>query len=264
VQVDQVLSGADKLGGGKLQARLVDGRADIGPIEVEVPGGSARLALGYQPTERDVQVDLKIDVRKFDYGILARRIKTHTDVRGTFSANVNVTSRARYLSEVLRHGSGEIDFAIWPENMRSGIFDLWAVNVLVALVPAVDPAKESKVNCAIGRFNLTEGQLIDRAIVLDTTRMRVVGTGHADFRSEKIWLRLRPASKTAQFFSLATPVQVTGTFNKFAVGVSPGDVAETVGRLATSVIVVPLQKLFGKKIPEDGSDVCAAPFEATN
>ena len=106
-----------------------------------------------------------------------------------------------------------------------------------------------------------EDMAVDRGIVLDTTRMRVVGTGHANFQAEKIWLRLRPRSKTAQFFSLATPVQVTGTFSDFDVGVSPGDVAETVGRLATSVLWVPLQKLFGEKIPENGADVCQAPFE---
>ncbi|MGH8760349.1 MAG: hypothetical protein ACREVW_12670, partial [Burkholderiales bacterium] len=71
-------------------------------------------------------------------------------------------------------------------------------------------------------------------------------------------LRLRPQAKTAQFLSLATPVQVSGTFKNFKVGVSAGDIAETVGRVATSIIWVPLQKLAGKKIPWDGGDVCAA------
>jgi len=249
VQVDQVYTGQDELGGGKLVAKLENGRADIGPVELEVPGGSARLSLGYEPTEQDVKVDTRIDVKKFDYGILARRIKPETDVHGTFSLNVDVTSRARYLSDILRHGNGRIDFAVWPENMQSGIFDLWAVNVLVALIPVVDPGKASKVNCAIGRFELTDGKLVDRTILLDTGRMRVTGKGWADFGSETINLRMRPQAKTAQFLSLATPIEVSGTFSDFKIGVSPGDVIETVGRLATSIIWVPLQKLFGKKIP---------------
>jgi uncharacterized protein involved in outer membrane biogenesis len=173
---------------------------------------------------------------------------------------VDVDARTRYLSEALRHGNGTIDFAVWPENMKSGIFDLWAVNVLVALVPAVDPSKESKVNCAVGRFELVDGKLEDRGIVLDTTRMRVVGTGHVDFDDERVRLRMRPQAKTAQFLSLATPVEVNGSFTDFNVGVSPGDVAETVGRVATSIVWVPLQKLFGKKIPQDGGDICADPL----
>ena len=83
----------------------------------------------------------------------------------------------------------------------------------------------------------------------------------ADFGTETLNLRMSPQAKTAQFLSLATPVQVTGTFKNFKVGVSPGDVVETVGRLATSIIWVPLQKLFGKKVPQDGSDVCGETFQ---
>ncbi|MGH8629257.1 MAG: AsmA family protein, partial [Burkholderiales bacterium] len=261
VRVEKVRSGQDQLGGGRFEAKLENGRAEIGPIEVDIPGGSAKVSLGYEPTDNDVKVDLKIDVEKFDYGILARRIKPDTDLRGIFSAHLDVASRARYLSEALRHGNGGIEFAVWPENMKSGIFDLWAVNVLVALVPAVDPSRESKVNCAVGRFQLSDGKLEDRGIVLDTTRMRVVGTGQVNFEEEKVRLRMRPQAKTAQFLSLATPVEVNGSFTDFKVGVSPGDVVETVGRVATSVVWVPLKKLFGKKIPKDGSDICADPFD---
>ncbi|HEX7954178.1 MAG TPA: AsmA-like C-terminal region-containing protein, partial [Burkholderiales bacterium] len=260
VQVDQVLSGADKLGGGRLEAKLENGRADIGPVVVDVPGGSARLHLGYQPTEQDVKVDLRIDVDQFDYGVLARRIKPDSDLSGTFSLRMDVESRARYLSDILRHGSGRIEFAVWPQNMRSGVFDLWAVNVLVALVPAVDPDKASKVNCAVGRFDLNDGKLVDRSIVMDTSKMRVTGKGQADFAREHFDLRMSPQAKTAQFLSLATPIQVSGAFDNFKISVSPGDIIGTVGRLATSVLWVPLQKLFGKKIPADGRDVCYPAF----
>ncbi len=256
VQVDQVLAGPDKLGSGRLVAKLENGRADIDPLELNIPGGSAKLSLGYEPTEQDVKVDTRIEVDKFDYGILARRVKPDADLHGTFSLNVDVTSRARYLSDILRHGSGRIDFAVWPENMQAGIFDMWAVNVLVALATVVDPGKASKVNCAIGRFELNDGKLTSRTLLLDTGRMRVTGKGSADFGTETINLRMRPQAKTAQFLSLATPIQVSGTFSDFKIGVSPGDIIETAGRLATSIVWVPLQKLFGKKIPRAGSDVC--------
>jgi AsmA family protein len=261
VQVEQVFSGSDKLGSGRLDAKLENGRAEIGPAEISIPGGSAKLSLGYQPTEQDVKVDLHIDVEKFDYAILARRIKPDAEQQGLFSLKMNVDSRTQYLSDALKRGNGRIDFAIWPKNMKSGIFDLWAVNVLVALVPAVDPEKASKINCAVGRFQLADGKLTDKTFILDTTRVRVSGKGSADFNSEKLKFILRPQAKKAQFLSLSTPIQVSGTFKKFDVGVAPGGMIETVGRLATSIIWVPIQKLAGKKLPADGSDVCNVSFE---
>jgi uncharacterized protein involved in outer membrane biogenesis len=261
VAVEQVLSGDDILGAGRMEARLENGRADIGPIEVEVPGGGARIRLGYEPTEQDVNADLHIDIEKFDYGVLARRIEPDTDVAGTFSLKVDVDSRARYLSDILRHGSGRIDFAVWPQNMRSGVLDLWAVNVLVALAKEVDPEKAPVINCAVGRFELNDGILVDKVILLDTSRIRVTATGTADFKQETFALRARPQSKTAQFLSLATPLAVSGTFDDFGIIVSPGDAFETIARLATSIFWVPLQKLTGKELPADGSDVCSNPMQ---
>ncbi|CAN0475253.1 unnamed protein product, partial [Phaeothamnion confervicola] len=131
---------------------------------------------------------------------------------------------------------------------------------LVALVPAVDPDKASKVNCAVGRFDLSDGKLVDRFIVMDTSRMRVTGKGKANFTDEHFDLRMNPQAKSAQFLSLATPIQVSGPFDKFKISVSAGDIIGTVGRLTTSILWVPLQKLFGKKIPVDGSDVCLPVF----
>jgi uncharacterized protein involved in outer membrane biogenesis len=257
--VDQVVSGKDLLGSGKLDARLENGRADIGPVVVNTPGGSASLHLGYEPGEKDVAVELRAEVKRFDYGVLARRIDPKSEMRGIFSLDVDVGARAPYLSELLRYGKGNIDFAVWPQNLKSGLLDVWAVNVLMALLPAVDPSNESKVNCAIGRFVLNDGKLSDKNILIDTSRMRVTGKGSVDFTTEQIGLYVQPRSKTPQFLSLALPIELSGNFNEFHVGVRTVDVLGTIGQFATSIVWVPLQMLFGKEIPADGRDVCAAP-----
>jgi AsmA family protein len=135
---------------------------------------------------------------------------------------------------------------------------MWAVNVLMALLPAIDSSGESKVNCAIGRFVLSDGKLSDKKILIDTSRMRVSGKGGVDFAAEKIKFYVQPRAKTPQFLSLAIPIEVSGSFDDFNVGVRATDVVQSVGQLATSLIWVPLQTLFGKNTPADGRDVCAA------
>jgi uncharacterized protein involved in outer membrane biogenesis len=258
VKVEQVLSGADRLGSGSLEAKLEKGRATLGPAVVNVPGGSAELSLYYEPTDTEVKVGTRMRVERFDYGVLARRLKPGTDLAGRFSLKVDVDSKARYLADILRYGSGRIDFAVWPENMKSGVIDLWAVNLLVALAPAVDGGNVSKVNCALGRFVLDQGRLAEKTIVMDTSRMRVTGRGGADFTDETLRLRMTPQAKEPQFLSLALPIEVGGTFQKFSISPTTADVLGMVGRLATSIVWVPIQKLTGKRIPADGADVCRA------
>jgi uncharacterized protein involved in outer membrane biogenesis len=256
VKVERVLSGRDQLGSGSLQARLKNGRAEIGPVSIDMPGGSATGSLGYEPGEHDVQANLKIDVDRFEYGVLARRIKAESDMSGKFSLHLDVASRAERLSDILRHGSGKLDFAVWPQNLSAGVFDMWAVNLLVALLPTLDPKNESTVNCAIGRFTLDSGKLRQRQFVIDTRQMRVTGNTAINFADEKITMRLQPQAKTSQFLSLATPLEVRGNFSDFSVGPNAGDVLATAFRMATSIIWVPIKKLFEDKVPADGSDVC--------
>jgi hypothetical protein len=259
VAVEEVLSGADKLGSGMLRAQLADGKFQLDPAEVHIPGGSARIAFSYQPTETDVAVGADVWVDRFDYGILARRIKPGTDLQGLFSLRVELDARAATLDALMQHANGRIDFAVWPHNLRAGIFDLWAVNLFVALIPNIDSSSESKVNCAVGRFHLRDGKLAQDEILLDTSRMRVNGEGRVDFTSEALAFRLVPRPKTPQFFSLAVPVGVSGTITDFKIGVAGSDVLDTAGRLLTSIFVVPVQKLTQPSLPRDGDDVCANP-----
>ncbi len=258
VRVDQVVSGQDMLGNGKLDAQLENGKAVIGPVIIITPGGSASLRLQYEPVEKDVALNLNVEAKHFDYGILARRIDHKSEMQGTFSMNVDVSARARYFSELLRYGKGNIDFVVWPQNMKSGFLDLWAVNVLVALLPAIDSSNTSVVNCAIGRFALKDGKLSGKTLLVDTTRMRVTGKGGVDFATEKLDFYMQPRAKTPQLLSFSLPVELDGSFENFGVGVRPIDVLETMGQFTTSVVWAPLQLLFGKEPPPDGHDVCAA------
>jgi len=260
VEVEQVLSGADRLGSGKLRAALTDGRLALDPIEVQVPGGSARLSFAYEPGNRDVLVEAGMHVVRFDYGVLARRVKPETDINGLFSLDLDVTSRAPTLDTVMAHANGRIDVAVWPKKMKSGIFDLWAVNVFVALLPAVDPGSESLVNCAVARFDLKNGRLTNDSILIDTSRMRVAGAGSVDFASEKLAFKMQPRAKKSQFFSLATPVGVSGTLTEFKVGVATEDVLGTFARFFGSILTVPLESLRGGRPPRDGADICTDPM----
>jgi hypothetical protein len=51
---------------------------------------------------------------------------------------------------------------------------------------------------------------------------------------------------------------VTGKFDHFNIGLSAGDIAETIVRLGTSIFWVPIKKLFSEKMVADGSDICLA------
>ncbi len=269
VAVEQVVSGADRLADGKLRAELDGGRLVIDPFEINVPGGGARLHASYDTSGRDIAFAVGARIERFQYGILARRIRPDVDAAGAFSLDMALESTAPSLDSIMAHANGQIDLAVWPENLRSGGFDRLSVNVFFTVLPFLDaftalpflgPGAESQVNCFIGRFDMKDGVLVHDAIVIDTTRVRALGAGSADFRTEEIAFRFRPRAKGVTFFSLQTPLSVSGTMTDFTVRASPGDVFEAVARFFAEVIVVPLEILFRGPLPRDGADVCTDPL----
>ena len=77
-----MLSGADRLADGVLHLKLQDGRLDLDPMVLNLPGGGMRLSMAYDLKESEVDFLVAAYVERFDYGIIARRLNRADDLRG--------------------------------------------------------------------------------------------------------------------------------------------------------------------------------------
>jgi uncharacterized protein involved in outer membrane biogenesis len=260
IQAEEVLSGKDRLGSGILKATVKEGRLTIDPLKLNLPGGSLAFNVSLKPGRRSSKASVRTLVKNFDIGVPARRANPDTDMGGTLNLDVDLTSSARTFDELLANANGYLDFQGHPQNLRAGVLDLWAVNLLAAIVTASyskDDEKSSKINCVIGRWAMKDGVLKPDAFVIDTSKIRICGKGQIDFKQKTIQLTVAPVPKKPQFFSLATPLAVRGKFSDFNVGIRSGGVFGTAVKFITSPLHVPLRRLAGQGLPEDGSDVCS-------
>jgi hypothetical protein len=258
IEARQVLSGRDMLGDGALRLQLTDGRLQVGPALVNLPGGSAGLSGDYDPSTGTVRLAVGVHGDNFEYGVLARRGRPDADTEGRFSLDLALISSADSLNAILASASGMIDLIAWPRNLGVRQVDFWVVNLLRTLLPFFARGEPSVVNCVVGRFNLVDGKLHDEVFILDTTRVRVFGAGSIDFATKAVDLRFHPRVKGLGLGAIEPPIRVTGTLSDFRVGVTPGDFFGAVKRFFTSLVVVPLQTLFRGPIPADGRDICEA------
>jgi uncharacterized protein involved in outer membrane biogenesis len=208
--------------------------------------------------------EARAHIDRFDYGILARSINPRTEMAGLLSLDMNLKSRAKNLGVIMHHVDGRLDFAVWPENFEAGVFDLWAVNLMTAVLPRLDSTKKSKINCAVGRFDLEDGLMRDDLIMVDTTNMRVEAEGRIDFKTERVKLNLKPRAKSPRFFSLATPIKVNGKFTDFKIGPKQGALVGTAIRFVTSPVHVPLRMVTQDNLPKDGSAACSEAMNRTS
>ena len=261
IDVDRVAAGNEWLGKGRLAARLEGGVFHLDAFDVEVPGGAITTRASLAPRGRSVHGSLKLDITRFEYGILARRLNPESDLAGLFGLEIELESTAPRATDFLEHASGRFDFAVFPEKLEAGVVDLWAVNLVAAVLPAVDDDEQSKVNCLIALMDMQDGVMREHALMIDTTRLTVNGEATVDFRKRRVEAELAPEAKRPEFFSAATPVQVAGDFEDFDIDVPPGELLATVVSFMTSVVHVPVRRLFSGDEDTGELDTCMAALD---
>jgi hypothetical protein len=266
VEVQEVRSGTDRLADGALRVQVMDGQFALGPAHVNLPGGTMRLSVAYDPTGSEVVAAARAYVESFDYGIIARRLGPADNVQGLLDLNLEFAGRAPSLDAIMHHADGRIDFAVRPTglDLRGGIFDFWSVNLLLALLPVIDPGGESNVNCIVGRFDLKNGNLTDDRIVIDTARVRISSAGNANLATQELAFVFRPRAKGLALFRLQTSLRVSGTFTDYRIGVEQSDMIESILRMIGSPILLPLERFTLGPLPRDGADVCTDPLRAND
>lgn len=262
IEADKVRSGEDFLGSGLLNASVKKGRVTVSPLSFALPGGKITMSASVKPGTEKSEADLAVEIQNFDIGVLVRRTKPESDMGGFVNLNVDLHSSAATIPELLAHGNGYFDFSGKLENFGAGIIDLWAVNLVAAIVSSTE--SRSQLNCAVGRWTARDGLLQSDAFFIDTSKIRICAKGQVDFTKNRVDLVVNPKAKKAEFFSLATPLKVHGTFSDLNIGVKRGGIAETAVRFIASPAVVPLKRTFTDRIPKNGSDVCAIELGPTD
>ncbi len=175
---------------------------------------------------------------------------------GMVNLDVDLQSSAASFDQILANGNGYFDFSGQLTNLSAGIIDLWAVNLIAAIVSSTDE-NESNLNCAVGRWQVNDGSLTPDIFFIDTSKIRICGSGEIDFVTNRIDLIISPTPKRPEFFNLATPLEVHGNFSDIQFGIKTGGLVGTVTKFITSPLVVPIKRTVSKEIPEDGSDACS-------
>ncbi len=259
---DSVRSGEDELGGGQLHVRAVERRLSLDPLVLEVPGGRVDLAMTLEETRPGLRGSVKMEVKQFDFGVLARRVDPDSRVSGDISIDADLRTEGPDLRRLLAGADGLLTIGVWPKNMSANVFDLWAVSLLNALLPSLDPDSGGSVfNCVVARLKAEDGVMRDEALLLDTSRITAGGNLEIDFKNERLRLAMQSRPKRPTLFSAQPPIEVAGSFDDFRVGLASGAGFGTMVRMLTSPIRFPFEFLFGNRLPEDGAEACRLAYQ---
>jgi uncharacterized protein involved in outer membrane biogenesis len=263
IGIDALYAGNEYLGGAQLGVLADTNNFRLQPIKVTVPSGDIDAEYVVARTASGVETVLNIYVERLEYGDLLRLLDPGVDqeARGYIYLDTSLTSKTPTTRKPASAMEGEFELMIIPANVLAGALDLWATNLVIAVLPTpADRENRKKLNCMVANFSVDDGVMKSNTVLLDTTQVIVRGRGDIDVASQTLDMMVAPQAKREKFFSMSTPITITGSWDDFQVGVTKGGAMATVFRLYMALIYVPYKWVTGERFPADGLATC---FNAT-
>jgi len=264
IDIGEFYAGDQNLGSAQLGIFADENNFRLHPADVALPGGDIEAEYFVTRGPDGIDAVLDIYIERLDYSDLLRLLKpdAREEAGGYLYLNTSLTSRAPTVDQLSTAVQGDLELMIIPKNVRAGVLNLWAANLVVALLPtSKETGKQKDLNCAVASFSVDSGVMKSKDILLDTTDVIVRGKGTIDNGKRTLNLIVAPQAKREKFFSMSTPVTVAGSWDDFRIGVEPAGIIGTAFRLYYGLVYVPYKWLTGERFPPDGLATC---FHATN
>jgi hypothetical protein len=263
IEVDEVFAGDDFMGGAQIGLKADNDNFRLQPFTVTLPSGDIDVEYIEEEADEGYKSRLNMYVERLQYGDLAQLYDPDApkNMRGLVYLDTALTSTADSIAELRSALKGKIQLLIIPEDIDAGVLDLWAANLVVALLTPEDASRPKKLNCMVAEFSVDDGVAKSKMLMLDSTDIIVRGKGEIDINNRRIDMAAAPQAKREKLFSMSTPIAVTGPWNDMQIGTGGAGFIGTLFRWYMTLIYVPFKWITGERFPEDGLETC---FGATD
>ena len=255
VTVEKIIAGDAELGSSSFKLKLRDDTLILQDTVINVPDGKIQSAASFAVENGSVTGSLKLDIEKFDYGVVVRYLMPGSTQGGIISTRIDLELEGSDFGRLLDQANGTLDVAVWPVDTQTRVFDIWATNLFLLILPEIRK-DESRVNCMVALMDIEDGIMNEDFFGIDTTKVWMYGNITVNFPEEHVTLSLYPNSKTARLFAVQAPIRAQGRFDNLKLNTNPVDLTVAYLSFVTSPLHVPARRLFADKVPEDASEAC--------
>ena len=211
-QIQKVKSKGTHLGNLSYDLTLEAGLLKMGPLRGTLWHGTFDGKIKLDASQYVPTLEVRLKIQDLDLGFLDDTVGVTDLVNGEIDLiKLNLKSRGTTLHEVLNRANGEAELVEGPIEITNDYVDLWAADIFrYTLTKAWEKEEATKINCAVGYFDIKEGEIQSDAILIDTKEITVGGFGTIDLSSENIDLILTPQPKNPTLATLAHPVRISG------------------------------------------------------
>jgi uncharacterized protein involved in outer membrane biogenesis len=224
-----------------IHIRIKAGVMDLDPLKLGVAGGQLSGRLRINATSDPAAVAVNLDARGLQLNRLFPAVESTRSSLGRMAGNIDLKGRGNSAASMLGTASGDVALLMGQGQISNLLLEFAGLDGGEIIKFLLRGDRNVQLRCAAAAFDVKQGVMTSRAIVLDTVDTVIVGTGTISLLDESLDLVLRPSPKDASILSLRSPLKITGTFAAPRAG---PDKAALAGRAAIALALGALNPLL--------------------
>jgi hypothetical protein len=236
------------------------GRLRLAPLDFGVAGGNlvSQIEMDGRKPRIAIRADVTAKGLHLDRLFPASRLAAADT--GTMGGRARLEGNGNSIAQMLASANGEAALIMDGGSVSELMLRLSNLDIANSVVVLLGGDKQVPIRCLVGNFKAVDGDFKVEALVLDTPKVNIAGSGDVNFTDESLHLRLVSQAKDFSLASLRGPIVISGSFKaplvrpEMGAVIARGGLALALGVVTAGIgALIPLLE-FGK----DKDSNCAA------
>lgn len=239
---------------GSAHIKLTQGVLQLDPVSVGVAGGSVAGSIQIDANVAPAAFTTRLAARALQLNQLFPEVKTSKSALGKISGQFNLQGRGNSVAQMLGSASGDVAMLMGKGEISNILLEYLGLDAGEIIKFLLRGDRNVQLRCAAAAFDVKQGLMSSRAIVLDTSDTVINGQGQVSLRNETLDIILDPAPKDHSILSLRSPLHIGGTFAAPSAGPDKGALAGRIGIALALATINPLLALAATVETGPGQD----------
>lgn len=221
---------------------LKDGVLRLEQMDLGVAGGDLTGRMRIDGNSNPAIAEVKLEARALELNRLFPTAKITKASLGKIQGAIDLQGRGNSTAQMLATSSGNFALVMGKGQISSLLLEFAELDGAGILKTLLTGDRNSQLRCAAAAFDVTNGVMKSRTIVLDASDVVFYGSGVVSLAAETMDLSLRAFPKHTSILTFRSPLKVGGTFAKPTAGI---DKATLTGKAGLALALGAINPLLG-------------------
>lgn len=230
----------DRMG---VRVRLDNGLLVLDPLDLGVAGGRLAGLLRIDANAQPAVVQTRLDARSLELNRLFPRSESARNSFGKIQGQVDLNTRGGSAAQMLANANGNVAMLMGKGEISNILLEIAGLDGGEIIKFLVKGDNRVELRCAATAFDVQNGLMTSRALVLDTGDTVFYGDAKVDLARESMDVLIKPQPKDTSILSLRSPLRIAGTFGAPDIGLEKSALAGRAGLAVALGAINPLLAL---------------------